>query len=144
LTCRGRLLDYNVHPEGPGQAAELRGYVLRLNKIGRRAEHRSGKGNVEPCAGETAWGVLYAIPDHELTVLDDGEGPGYRRIRLRVESSAGPIDAWVHVATKPSNDRSLRPYSWYKRFIVEGARAHGLPADYIAKLDAIRGDRRSR
>jgi cation transport regulator ChaC len=135
--CRGRLLDYNVHPEGPGRPAELRGYVLRLNKVGRRAGRRSGKGNVEQCPGETVWGVLYSIPDDELAALDKREGSGYRRVRLRVESSAGPIDAWVHVAVKPSNDASLRPYSWYKRFIVEGARSHGLPADYIAKLEAI-------
>lgn len=135
--CRGRFLDYNVHPEGPGQPAELRGYVLRLNKVGRRAGRRSGKGNVEQCAGETVWGVLYSIPDDELPALDTGEGPGYRRVQLHVESSAGPIDAWVHVATRPSNDPTLRPYSWYKRFIVEGARSHGLPAGYIAKLEAI-------
>lgn len=135
--CLGRLLDYGVHPEGPGQPAELRGYVLRLNKVGRRAGRRSGKGNVEECAGETVWGVLYSIPERELPALDTGEGAGYRRIQLRVESSAGPIDAWVHVAIKPSNDPNLHPYGWYKRFIVEGARSHGLPADYIAKLEAI-------
>lgn len=135
--CLGRLLDYKVHPEGPGQPAQLRGYVLRLNKLGRRRGRRSGKGNIEQCAAETVWGVLYKIPDHELTVLDAGEGPGYQRVRLRVESSDGPVDAWVHVAKEPSNDPDLRPYGWYKRFIVEGARSHDLPAEYIAKLEAI-------
>jgi hypothetical protein len=138
--CRGRLLDYKVHPEGPGQPAQLRGYVLRLNKVGRRRGRRSGKGNIEQCPAETVWGVLYTIPDHELTVLDAGEGPGYQRVRLRVESSGGPVDAWVHVAKEPSNDPDLRPYGWYKRFIVEGARSHGLPAEYVAKLEAIEAD----
>jgi hypothetical protein len=33
--------------------------------------------------------------------------------------------------------RLLRPYSWYKRFVVEGARQHGLPADYIAGIEAL-------
>jgi hypothetical protein len=135
--CRGRLLDYKVHPEGPGRPAALRHYVLRLNKEGRRNGHRSGKGNVEACAGETVWGVLYTIPDHELPLLDKGEGKGYQRVRVRVESAAGPVDAWLHVARQPSSDPSLRPYTWYKRFIVEGARSHGLPAEYIAKLDAM-------
>ena len=111
--------------------------LLRLNKVGRKAGRRSGKGNVEECPGETVWGVLYAIPDDELAALDRGEGQGYRRVRLPVESSAGPTEAWVHVATKPSKDSTLRPYSWYKRFIVEGARSHGLPAEYVAKLEAI-------
>jgi gamma-glutamylcyclotransferase len=135
--CAGRLLDYGVHPEGPGQPAELHGYGLRLNKVGRRNGRQSGKGNVEQCPGETVWGVLYTIPDHELKVLDEGEGPGYQRVRLPAESSAGSVDAWVHVAKAPSKDPDLRPYSWYKRFIVEGARSHGLPTEYIAKLEAI-------
>ena len=40
---------------------------------------------------------------------------------------------------KPSQEVGLRPYSWYKRFLVEGARSHGLPADYITMLEALEG-----
>ena len=46
-------------------------------------------------------------------------------------------DASVYVALKPKNDPSLRPYTWYKRFLVEGAREHSLPEDYIAELELI-------
>ena len=28
------------------------------------------------------------------------------------------------------------PYAWYKRLVIEGAREHGLPADYVAMLEA--------
>jgi gamma-glutamylcyclotransferase len=31
----------------------------------------------------------------------------------------------------------LVPYSWYKRFVVEGARHHGVPDDYIALIEAM-------
>ena len=31
----------------------------------------------------------------------------------------------------------MRPYSWYKAFIVRGAEQHGLPGEYIAQLGAI-------
>jgi hypothetical protein len=46
-------------------------------------------------------------------------------------------DAWVYVAKKPKDDPALRPYTWYKRFLVEGAREHSLPEGYIAELDRI-------
>jgi hypothetical protein len=41
------------------------------------------------------------------------------------------------VAKKPSDDPSLRSYTWYKRFLVEGALKHSLPAEYIATLENI-------
>jgi hypothetical protein len=41
------------------------------------------------------------------------------------------------VASKPRNDLKLRPYTWYKRFLVEGATAHGLPPEYIAVLEQV-------
>lgn len=35
-------------------------------------------------------------------------------------------------------DPALHPYSWYKRLVVEGARQHRLPPDYIANIEAMR------
>ena len=35
------------------------------------------------------------------------------------------------------SNQTLTPYTWYKRFLVEGAREHSLPEDYIAELDRI-------
>jgi len=131
--CLGRFPDYNVHPEAPGQRARLDGYVLRFNK---RSTDESGKANVEPRDGGVVWGVLYAIPDAELPILSRGEG-GYMPIQRSVVRDAGPVDAWVYVATQPSADAALRPYSWYKRFVVEGARSHGLPPDYVEALEAF-------
>jgi hypothetical protein len=131
--CRGRFLKYKVHPQGPGIPGRLPDYSLRFNK---KSTDASGKANVESREGEEVWGVLYTIPDADLQVLDKGEA-GYKRIPKQVVGSAGPVEAWVYVAKTPSNDRSLRPYSWYKCFLVEGARSHGLPPDYIARLEAI-------
>lgn len=133
--CLGRFLDYNVHPEAPGERARLDGYVLRFNK---RSTDESGKANLEPREGGVVWGVLYSIPDAELPILNRGEG-GYRSIQRPVVRDAGPVDAWVYIATQPSDDDALRPYSWYKRFVVEGARSHGLPQGYVEALEAFEG-----
>src|ERR1035437_1226762 len=105
--CLGRFLDYMVHPEGPGEAAELQEYSLRFNK---RSDDGSGKGNIEREDGGTVWGVLYRIPDADLPVLHAGEGTGYIPRRMRVVSASGPVEAWVHVARRPSGDASLSPY----------------------------------
>ena len=34
-------------------------------------------------------------------------------------------------------DPSLRPYHWYKRHVLIGARENNLPAEYIEHIEAI-------
>jgi gamma-glutamylcyclotransferase len=134
--CSGRFRDYKVLPEGAGCAALLREYHLRFNKLSRKDQ--SGKANIEIHPGGQVWGVLYSIPDADLKTLDSGEGRGYYRSRLPICCNDGrTIGAWVYLACEPSTDPSIRPYSWYKRFLVEGAREHALPPEYIAELDRI-------
>jgi hypothetical protein len=134
--CSGRFRDYGVEPIGSGRAAALNGFRLVFNKLSKKDS--SGKANLSPAAGHQVWGVLYEISSAHLAVLDSGEGRGYRRSRSPVHTTeSGLVDAWVYVATKPSTDATLRPYTWYKRFLVEGAQKHMLPAEYIAELQAI-------
>jgi len=132
--CSGRFRDYGVYPEDAGRSAMVTGYRLLFNKP---STDGSGKANVEQHGGSQVWGVLYSIPDADLAVLDEGE-VGYYRIQLQVSTpDSARHEAWVYLASSPSNDSGLRPYTWYKRFLVEGAREHALPADYIATLEDI-------
>lgn len=132
--CSGRFRDYRMHPEGAGRSGLLIGYRLVFNKP---STDDSGKANVEGHEGSQVWGVLYSIPDAELAVLDEGE-VGYHRVQLPVTTPEGAQhEAWVYLASRPSSDADLRPYTWYKRFLVEGAREHALPPDYIATLENI-------
>ena len=43
----------------------------------------------------------------------------------------------MYVAEKTHIVPNLQPYSWYKRFVVEGALQYGLPADYITRIEAM-------
>jgi cation transport regulator ChaC len=132
--CSGRFRDYGVRSEGAGRGALLVGYRLRFNK---QSTDGSGKANVEAHEGSQVCGVLYSVPDADLKLLDDGE-VGYHRLRLRVRTGDNvDEESWVYVATTPSNEPSLPPYTWYKRFIVEGAREHHLPDEYVASLENI-------
>jgi gamma-glutamylcyclotransferase (GGCT)/AIG2-like uncharacterized protein YtfP len=130
--CSGRFRAYGVSPEGEGRAALLPSYRLVFNK---RSQDGSGKANAEPHEVSHVWGVVYAIPDEDLEKLDHGEGAGYNRVRMPVRISEADItEAWVYMASRPSSDSALRPYTWYKRFLVEGAREHLPPHEYIAEL----------
>lgn len=136
--CSARFRDYGVHPEGTGEAALLPGKRLVFNKPSKDG---SGKANVVADPNSAVWGVIYSIPDADLDVLDDGEGKGYRRQSMRVYAVAGnAADAWVYVATTPSSDPNLRPYTWYKQFLVDGAKEHGIPPPYVAALETIVAD----
>jgi hypothetical protein len=133
--CSGRFRAYGVSPECAGRAAVLPGHHLLFNK--KSTDDKSGKANVAVHAASDVWGVLYTISDADLDKLDKGEG-GYRRVWLSLRLTDNTsTDAWVYVAKKPTDESMLRPYTWYKRFLVEGAREHVLPPEYIADLEAI-------
>jgi hypothetical protein len=46
-----------------------------------------------------------------------------------------PRTVTLYAATK--TDSSLKPYTWYKAFVVAGAKEHKLPSDYIKQLEAV-------
>jgi hypothetical protein len=134
--CSRRLRDYSVVPEERGRAAVLQDHRLCFNKKSRK--DGSGKANVERHAGADVWGVLYAIRDSDLQTLDHGEGPGYFRKKMPVHTIDGAeTEGWVYFACRSTRDPALRPYTWYRRFLVEGAKEHGLPAEYIEALGRI-------
>jgi len=132
--CSGRFRDYKVSPQGPGRPAVLSGYCLEFNK--RSTEDLSGKANVTKREGSEVWGVLYSVSSADKKKLNKGEG-GYQPLKLPVRLEDSTTEAWVYVAEKPDNDPALRPFTWYKRFLVEGAREHALPPVYIAMLENI-------
>jgi len=134
--CSGRLRDYGVHPLLAGEAAMLQGYCVVFNKLSKK-DH-SGKANLEISERECVWGVLYEIPGGDLKTLDQGEGKGYARCCLPVVTRGGRcLDAWVYLADAPDETGKLKPYTWYTRFIVEGAIEHQLPNDYVERLRSI-------
>lgn len=133
--CSGRFRAHPVSLQGPGAVAVLKEHCLRFNKKSTRDQ--SGKANLQPQAGAEVWGVVYEIPEGQLRILDNGE-TGYDRREMIVQTARGDgVEAWVYVARMPDPDPALRPYTWYKRFLVEGALEHGLPGAYIADLRAI-------
>ncbi len=103
--------------------------------VDKRGSDGSGKANLREMRSETAWGVVYEIGAADWDALDQCER-GYARIAIEVETDAGErISATTYVAVHVTDDAVA--WNWYKRLIVEGAREHGLPEDYVATLAAL-------
>ena len=117
--------------------AKLRGHRLEFHKLGKDG---SAKCDVA-CTGDSndvVYGVVFSIPLSEKATLDkiEGLGNGYAEKNVVVASESGrTFEAVTYYAT--NIDASLKPVDWYVEHVVRGAREHGLPPEYISRIEAI-------
>ena len=102
----------------------------------KRSSDSSGKCNAFATAAskDSVFGVVYEISTAEKPALDRAEGvrSGYHDKRVRVLSPDGQeVQVQTYIADRDAIDDRLKPYSWYKDFVVKGAQEHGLPLEYI-------------
>jgi hypothetical protein len=118
-------------------AARLPGYRLTLDK---RGADGTGKANLREAPDSAVWGALYSLDPADWPLLDGFE-PDYRRVAVRVEWRGIPQDAMTYVSQRFTDAPLADPR--YKRLIVDGARAHQLPEDWIRWLETLpeRADR---
>jgi cation transport regulator ChaC len=117
------------------QPAKLENYELLFNK---KARGGSATANIRPAPGQTVEGVLYKIPEAAFRNLDRFEGvpEHYRRIEVKVtDGSESKVPAQAYIASR--GDSGLQPAPHYLKVILEGAKEHGLPAEYIEKIKAV-------
>lgn len=121
----------------PIEVGFVKGHVLMFDKV---SIDGSGKCDCEETDDGNAcvYGVLYNIPLSEKPGLDkaEGLGSGYAEKHVQVfpVSGAEPVEAITYYATK--KDPALRPTASYKGFVLEGAKEHELPAEYISRFIA--------
>jgi len=116
--------------------AELHGHELKWHK---RSKDESGKCDVVQAKGkkQIVYGALFEIAASEKSELDtaEGLGNGYEEKQVQVLFEGKPRTVALYAATK--TDSALRPYTWYKAFVVAGAKEHKLPSEYIHQLEAV-------
>lgn len=116
--------------------ATLAKHRLRFHK---KANDGSAKCDAEETGNpqDQVIGVIYEIADDEKPDLDRHEalGFGYEQKMVELGTAWGHAEAWMYYATRLTG--TLEPYHWYKQHVLVGARENGLPADYIAKIEAI-------
>lgn len=89
--------------------------------------------------GHVVYGLLYEMDAATLGKLDalSGAGQGmYRHIDVTVTTSTGQVvNAITYVIPSPTGP--FRPSPTYVQPILTGARAEGLPSDYVTELEAL-------
>lgn len=98
-----------------------------------------GVANLAPDDTAHTYGVLYRITPGELEVLDRTEGVDrgyYRRDEVGVErlDAEETVIAWTYVSGHGTVGR--KPSLRYMGLLLEGAREHGLPAEYVRVLES--------
>ena len=136
LTARIKARCPSAHTLG---VAELPENELRWHKKSRDG---SGKCDIvlTDKPGAAVLGVLYEIATNEKADLDKAEGVGfdYDKAEIEVLCCGVWVKAKTYIAT--TTDPTLKPYTWYRALVIAGAKEHGLPADYIARLEAVPAD----
>lgn len=123
-------------PKGRGV---LRCHCLKFHKVSKDS---SGKCDIPPATeADAVWGRLYHIDAKEKELLDcaEGRGHGYEDKCVTVELDSGQtVHAMTYYATK--KDCTLKPYTWYIKHILIGAKEACLPPDYIKKIEEVEAD----
>lgn len=104
---------------------------------------RDGSGKADCCKTgnitDLVMGALFRIHATDRPALDkaEGAGQGYDATNLVVFSDGVPHKVLTYLAT--DKRRGLKPYTWYLRHVLEGAKEVGLPADYIVDIERVAG-----
>jgi gamma-glutamylcyclotransferase (GGCT)/AIG2-like uncharacterized protein YtfP len=121
------------------QRAELRGYRLAFNK--GTADSPTAYANIVPDPAGIVWGAAYECSEAELKALDGFEGVSggdYERATLIVALADGRnAKATAYVAGKAFVVPERAPDEGYLRFILDGARSHRLPEEYVRSIERL-------
>jgi gamma-glutamylcyclotransferase len=112
-------------------AAHVTGFALRLDK---RGVDGTAKANLHPAPGGVVWGAIYALDPADWARLDARERD---YARFEIEIVQGDRHALAQTYRSDHLTQDAVAAAWYKRLIVDGARAHALPAEWCAWLDAL-------
>ncbi len=114
----------------------LPGHDLRFHKKGRDG---TGKADAYPAGIPTdrVWGALAEIAPGDWDGLDHFE-PGYSRVGVGIRATGGGVrQATTYLASVDAIDGDVAPAAWYLDLVIRGARARGLPLDYIDALSMV-------
>jgi hypothetical protein len=138
----------NLHPvrlNARVRSAKVIGIVPMPGK--RLAFHkkskRDGSGKCNWCdtgnPADILYTVLYEFDYAEKGKLDEleGRGYGYDDKLLHVQCNGDTFKAFIYEVAPAYLDDTLAPNHEYKEMVLLGARYHGFPADYIAKIESV-------
>ena len=118
--------------------ARLKGYRLAFNK---KATKGGVYANIVSKAESEVWGVIYLCDPEAMAELDRFEGVmggHYERMPVTVELDDGTQQsAETYVAGSRYIGSDEKPSDDYLHYILTGANEHGLPIEYIEKIQKL-------
>ena len=135
-----KRLQKRVSSAEPKGRAVLHCHRLAFHKV---SKDKSGKCDIVPSKESDAlWGRLYHIDDKDKECLDRYEGLGYgyenKCVTLKLDSGC-TVCAMTYYATE--KDCTLKPYTWYIKHILVGAKEACLPSDYIKQIEEVEAEK---
>ncbi len=133
-----RLRKRVLSAEPKGRAV-LRCHRLAFHKISKDG---SGKCDIPPAKeSDVVWGHVYHIDDKEEKCLDRHEGLGYgyekKCVTVKLDSGCTVCAMTYYVEDPTKTNPKLKPYTWYKRHVLVGAKEACLPSDYIKQIEEV-------
>ena len=126
----------------PGAQPVMRGLLANFRIEFRRysTDLEGGISTIMEAPGELVHGMLFTIPKAEIEALDILENVPeglYSRDGFMVLAEDGQWQrAELYRVARPEGP--FAPSARYLDFMLEGAREHGLPDDYVAGLESLR------
>lgn len=116
----------------------LRGHQLKFHKIGDDGSAKCDAFQTDD-SEDIVWGRLYQLDPAEKPILDaiEGVGHGYELKEVNVACGENQVSAWVYVVQPGYIQDKLKPFAWYHRFVLLGARECGFPPAYIDQIRQI-------
>lgn len=111
-------------------------FRLMTNKI---STDGSGKANLAASSDkEMVWGVMWTLPKERKEDLDGNEGGYHPKEAIVFDAGGNPYRVYTYIANGDRESiENLEIFDWYRSLILNGAREHGLPANYIALLESL-------
>ena len=127
----------------PKGKAVLRCHRLAFHKVSRK--DGSGKCDIPPAKeSDAVWGRLYHIDDKDKECLDRYEGLGYgyddKCVTVELDSGCTVCAMTYYVKDPTKINPNLKPYTWYQKHVLVGAKESSLPPDYIKKIKEVKAE----
>ena len=128
------------------RVAKLEGYQFAFTKKSNwdsklsQASRINGKANISENNDSMVWGVLLDLTESEVEKMDDSEGTEsghYFRKTVEVITDSGIVKAITYVAHDDKLIPNTAPLEWYLNHVLDGAKYHNLPDDYIESIQAM-------
>jgi hypothetical protein len=123
----GQVIDLGI--------ATLEGYKIAFNKLSKK--DGTGKTNIITSPGSQVIGVIYNLTEEQLIKLDSIEGVGYARTLVTVKYNNEVVSVYTYIATDNAIDDSLKPTQEYLQHLIDGAKEHSFPKQYVLFLESI-------